>query len=350
VAVAAAPRTWETSGARTVSWFPTGSAASAVASPAPGGTIRPTTPITLTFSSSVKQALGSSSPPVLPATAGAWHTLSDHSIQFVPEGYGYGLGASVSVALPTGVRLVGGQQTGTSNEGRWSVPAGSPLRLQQLLAELGYLPLRWSGGHVAASFAAQETAALHPPRGSFSWRYPNVPSALKGFWSPGASGTMTQGALMAFQNDHGLTADGAPGPQLWRSLIAAAVAGKHSTFGYTFAMVSVSSQELTLWHSGKTVLTTPVNTGIASQPTATGTYPVFEHIAVGTMSGTNPGGSHYSDPGIRWISYFNGGDALHAFTRAQYGSPQSLGCVEMALDPAAKVWPYTPIGTLVHVA
>ena len=66
--------------------------------------------------------------------------------------------------------------------------------------------------------------------------------------------------------------------------------------------------------------------------------------------GTNPDGSHYNDPGIKWVSYFNGGDALHAFTRAQYGFPQSLGCVEMMLEPAGQVWPYTPIGTLVHVA
>ena len=48
---------------------------------------------------------------------------------------------------------------------------------------------------------------------------------------------------------------------------------------------------------------------------------MFEHIPVGTMSGTNPDGSHYHDPGIRWISYFNGGDAIHAFPRASFGTP-----------------------------
>ena len=36
-------------------------------------------------------------------------------------------------------------------------------------------------------------------------------------------------------------------------------------------------------------------------------------------------------------------------TRASFGTPQSLGCVELPLDAAAKVWPYTPIGTLVTV-
>jgi hypothetical protein len=39
---------------------------------------------------------------------------------------------------------------------------------------------------------------------------------------------------------------------------------------------------------------------------------VFGHIPIGTMSGTNPDGSHYHDPGIRYISYFNHGDAIHA--------------------------------------
>jgi lipoprotein-anchoring transpeptidase ErfK/SrfK len=67
------------------------------------------------------------------------------------------------------------------------------------------------------------------------------------------------------------------------------------------------------------------------------------------MSGTNPDGSHYNDPGIRWISYFHHGEAIHAFNRASFGTPQSLGCVELPLASAAKVWPYTPIGTLVTI-
>lgn len=162
---------------------------------------------------------------------------------------------------------------------------------------------------------------------------------------------MTRGALMAFESDHGLTADGIAGAAVWKALIAAVVAGHRSSFGYSFVSVSVSSQSLDLWHNGRTVIGgTPVNTGIASAPTATGTYPVYEHLPVTTMSGTNPDGSHYSDPGIPDVSYFNGGDALHGFTRAQYGSPQSLGCVEMPYSVAAQVYPYTPIGTLVHVS
>jgi peptidoglycan hydrolase-like protein with peptidoglycan-binding domain len=219
-----------------------------------------------------------------------------------------------------------------------------------LLANLGYLPLTFKGAHVPLTSAAQEAAAVDPPKGRFDWKYPNTPAPLKGFWKPGAYGTVTKGALMAFESDHGMIADGIAGPAVWKALIGAAISGHGSTFGYTFVSVSVASQSLNLWHSGKTVIgSTAVNTGIPSAPTATGTYPVYEHLTSTTMSGTNPDGSHYSDPNIPWVSYFNGGDALHGFTRASYGSPQSLGCVEMPFSVAAQVWPYTPIGTLVDV-
>jgi lipoprotein-anchoring transpeptidase ErfK/SrfK len=160
---------------------------------------------------------------------------------------------------------------------------------------------------------------------------------------------MTRGAVMAFENDHGLTADGAPGPAVWKALLSAAVTGHGTSFGYTFVSVSTSSQSLSLWHSGQNVMSTAVNTGIASAPTATGVYPTYTHSESVTMSGTNPDGSHYSDPGVPWVSYFNGGDALHGFLRASYGSAQSLGCVEMPYDVAHRVYGYTPIGTLVNV-
>jgi L,D-transpeptidase catalytic domain len=350
--VSAAPRSWESSHQSMVSWFPARGGASAVATPAPGATIKSSTPITLTFSKPVSKALGSHLPAVAPATQGSWQRLNSHTIVFHPQGYGYGLGAKVQLAMPSDVKLVGGQQSSSSSSGTWHVPAGSTLRLQQILALLNYIPLRfkYAGSGVGLTSSAQEAAAIRPPAGRFHWRYANTPAALRGFWQPGTAGTVTRGALMAFENDHGMTADGIAGPLVWKALIAAVLAGHRSSFGYSFVSVSVASQSLNLWHNGRTVIGgTAVNTGIASAPTATGTYPVYEHLPVTTMSGTNPDGSHYSDPGIPDVSYFNGGDALHGFTRAQYGSPQSLGCVEMPYSVAAQVYPYTPIGTLVHV-
>ena len=351
--VSAQPRSWETSGASSISWFPRGGSATAVASPSPGSTITANTPIMLTFNKPVAQALGSHLPLVSPAHAGTWHRLSSHAIVVRPEGYGYGLGTRVRVALPSTVHLAGAQADG----GSWTVPAGSTVRLQQLLAILGYLPLTFSYAgdeSVDDTPAGQEAAAMNPPHGTFRYRYADAPSALREMWQLGASGTMTEGAIMAFEADHDMYEG--PGGEvtagLWRALIAAVIAGTRNTFGYTFVMVSEASPEsLSLWHDGTTVLSAiAVNTGVAADPTATGTYPVFEHLPVTTMSGTNADGSHYTDPSIRDVSYFNNGDALHAFTRDQYGFPQSDGCVEMDLGDAAQVYPYTPIGTLVNVS
>ncbi len=350
--VEASLRTWERARPAVVSWFPSGSKASAIAVPAPGTQIQPNTPITLTFNKSVAAALGSARPPVSPTTPGTWQTLNSHSIRFTPTGYGYGLATPVSVGLPAGIQLVGGHASGTATSGTWTVPAGSTTRLQQLLAMLGYLPVNftYSGKGVALTPAAQQAAAVAPPQGSFSFRYHNTPSALRSEWQPGASGVITRGALMAFENDHALTADGVPGNAVWKALIGAIITGKKSTFGYTFVQVSEGSPESqSTWHNGKTVVSGAVNTGIPAAPTATGIYPVFEHALSVTMSGTNPDGSHYSDPGVPYVSYFNGGDALHGFLRASYGSAQSLGCVEMPYSEAAAVYPYTPIGTLVDV-
>jgi peptidoglycan hydrolase-like protein with peptidoglycan-binding domain len=349
--VAAAPRTWERAPAVTVSWFPPGVSSAAVASPAPGSQIGPETPLTLTFSRSASAALHGALPVLTPGTSGGWRREGERTLVFQPSGYGYGLGSQVRVALPAGVRLLGAPGTGGA-AAQWRVPGGSTLRLQQLLAQLGYLPLRVSGAaaSVAATPQAQVQAAVSPPPGSFSWRYGDVPAALRSFWSPGTFGVVTKGAVMAFESEHEMTADGIPGAAVWRALIGAAMAHRVNTSGYTFVSVSKSAQTLSLWHDGRTVLTTPVNTGISSAPTEAGTFPVFEHIRSGTMSGTNPDGSHYEDPGVPYISYFNGGDALHGFERAQYGFPQSLGCVEMPPSTAGRVWPYTPVGTLVHVA
>ena len=66
------------------------------------------------------------------------------------------------------------------------------------------------------------------------------------------------------------------------------------------------------------------------------------------MRGTNVDGTKYDD-NIYWASYFNGGEAMHAYPRASYGFPQSNGCVEIQPGHAKAIWPYTPVGTPVVV-
>jgi peptidoglycan hydrolase-like protein with peptidoglycan-binding domain len=351
VYVAAAPRTWESSTPSLVSWFPSGAATSALATPSPGGTIKANTPITLSFSKPVSEALHGSMPDITPASQGTWHKINARTIEFVPTNFGYGLGATVTIGLPSGVNLIGAKRSG-AGWGAWTVPQGSTTRLQQLLAVLGYLPLRfhYSGTGPGPSTSNQLGAAVDPPAGTFTMRYPNTPSALQSMWAPGTYGEMTKAAIMAFENSNGMTADGVAGPQVWNALITAAVKGQINSFGYTFVQVSEGSPETeSTWHNGKTVESGLVNTGVPGAATAQGTFAVFEHALSVTMSGTNVDGSHYVDPGIPYVSYFNGGDALHGYIRAGYGYPQSNGCVEMPYSEAASVYPYTPIGTLVQV-
>ena len=363
IAVAGAPRTWEQlPPARTVTWFPAGASTLAVTTPAPGGRLGPLSPLRVTFSKPLS-ALGSARPAFATPVSGSWRRADDHTLVFTPSGTGFGLGASVRLTLPAGAALVGasGGATPASSAAAtvpaasWTVPPGSTLRLHELLAQLGYLPLSWraaSGAKpVAPDDGAQLAAAVDPPKGSFSWRW-SLPSQLTSQWSPTTQSAITRGALMAFQSNRGLSTDGIAGPSVWSALFAALRAHKLNTFGYSYVLVhrDAATQTATLTHDGKTVISTPANTGVASAPTQLGTFPVYLRYDVTTMSGTNPDGTRYRDPGIRYVSYFNGGDALHAFDRASFGTPQSVGCVELPEASAAKIYPYTPIGTLVQIA
>jgi len=348
--VAAAPRSWELLGPPVrVSWFVRGTKplAQLAAAPAAGSRLPPSSELTLSFSRPVSQALGSRLPRVTPETPGRWTQVDSHTLAFRPGKLGYPLGATLHVTLPRPAFVAGRARRVLD----WQVPEGSQLRLQQLLAELGYLPLRWhSSDPVSRTPAAELAAAISPPAGAFAWRYPNIPDSLRALWQPGRPNEVVRGAVMMFEDEHGLAADGIAGPDVWRALLRDELAGKRHTTGYSYVYVHRNlPQSLNLWYAGRVILTSPGNTGVPQAPTPLGTWPVFEHIPVGTMSGTNPDGSHYNDPGIKWISYFHGGDALHAFPRASYGTPQSLGCVELPESAAGEVWPYTPIGTLVTI-
>ena len=129
-----------------------------------------------------------------------------------------------------------------------------------------------------------------------------------------------------------------PGPAVWTALINDTINDKASATPYVYVLVNkVVPETLTLWNNG-----TVQYGGIRGQhgapgaDTTDGTYAVFEHVRFSEMKGTNPDGSTYDDPNVPYASYFNGGDALHGFIRATYGSPQSNGCVEMSYADAAR--------------
>jgi L,D-transpeptidase catalytic domain len=353
VDIAVAARSWERPSAPArVNWFPARPYPQLLAKPTPGTAIGPKREFTLTFSSPVAEVLGSRRPRLSPALPGSWRLLDAHTLAFRPRGLGFGLGTEVHVELPQAVHLAGQSGAALTSTLKWQVPSGSMLRLQQLLAQLGYLPVEWrpSADAISSSIGAELVAARAPPPGHFEWRFRKTPKELRRLWHPRRANAITRGAVMLFQHTHHLVVDGLPGPIFWQTLMTDAITGKRRMAGYSYVFVHRKlPQSLNLWHNGHVILRSPGNTGVPAAPTQLGTFAVFEHVAVGEMRGTNPNGKHYDDPGIRYISYFHHGEAIHAFTRSSFGTPQSLGCVELPLRSAAKVWPYTPIGTLVTI-
>ncbi len=186
--------------------------------------------------------------------------------------------------------------------------------------------------------------------GTFVWKYPALNSILRSQWQVGTDNVVLQGALMRFQDVHNLTTTGQMNGSTWTALSEAVLAHHANPASYNDVYVSIGSPEkVTLYENGKKTFSTLANTGVSDAPTESGTYPVYLRFTVTTMSGVEPDGQTYDDPGIPWVSYFHGGDALHGFIRSSYGYPQSLGCVEMPFAEAGVLWPHTPIGTLVTV-
>ena len=304
-------------------------------------------------------AAGSPMPTLSPDIAGSWSVAGDTAV-FTPA-VGFSQDTKVTVNIPgglAGVESAAGQKAGNggtlSSDSSPSFTTGSfsTLRLQQLLSQLGYLPLTWkstSGTDVSATDAkAQLSAAYAAPAGSFSWES-GYPWQLTSQWSTGKSNVLDTGAIRAFESVSGLTMDGYAGSTVWSHLLTAVSKDSTNPNGYTYALASqVLPENLRIWHDGKLVLETAANTGISDAPTVDGTYPVYLKYVFSYMKGKNPDGSSYDDP-VWYASYFNGGDAVHEFDRYSYGFNQSLGCVEIPMDEAKKAYPYLTYGSLVTV-
>jgi peptidoglycan hydrolase-like protein with peptidoglycan-binding domain len=304
-------------------------------------------PSDATISVQFSQPLSAHSvPPTLsPAVAGTWEVVTPDTYQFVASGP-LVPSSTETVTVPAGATSATGKALSRPVATEFTVGPGSMLRLQQLLGQLGYLPVSFTpaGAVVAPQEAAQ------PQQGTFAWRFAE-PASLTSLWTEGTPNVITTGAVMNFESRHNLKTDGIAGPMVWSQLLAAAQAGAMDPADYNYVYVTKDLPETaTVYDNGVEVYSTLANTGVPGAPTADGTFPVYARYLTTTMTGTNPDGSHYSDPGIPWVSYFNGGDALHGFVRSSYGFPQSDGCVEMPPDHAEVVFPYTPIGTLVTVS
>ena len=327
-------------------------------SPAAGARgVNGTSPIQVQFSAPL--AASSPMPTLSPSIPGNWTVQGDDAV-FTPT-VGYSENTKVTVKVPgglagmisaAGVTAGNGGTLGSNLSQSFTTGSFSTMRLQQLLAQLGYLPMTWtSTSHTTISptnARAELAAAYNAPAGTFKWQA-GYPWNLTDQWKAGSYNILDNGAVRAFESVTGLTMDGSAGRTVWTDLLKAVATGKHNPNGYTYALANQNSPEnLKIWHNGRLVLESPANTGIPASPTEDGTFPVYLKYYFSYMKGTNPDGTKYDDP-VYYASYFNGGDAVHEFSRASYGWYQSLGCVELPWDSAEKAYPYLTYGSLVTV-
>jgi peptidoglycan hydrolase-like protein with peptidoglycan-binding domain len=304
-------------------------------------------PLTVTLSA--PPAPRSPRPTLRPAIAGAWRDSGSTEL-FTPSST---LAPCSTYTLTVWADTIA---TGHSRVGKRHVltlkVACPPLAgLQQILARLGYLGAELHPiykVHLPHGPETRREAAIQAYRPFHGHLAPDPSDA-----PPVEMGTLdetTKGALEIFQADHGLAATGEPNAATWQKLIIVAELDHRNPQPYTWVSVTESLPETLEVHRGDHVaLTTPANTGVAGAETEQGIFPVYARYTSTTMTGTNPDGSHYSDPGVPWVNYFNGGDAVHGFVRGSYGFPQSNGCVELPVSTAGEVFPMLTIGDIVWV-
>jgi hypothetical protein len=292
-------------------------------------------------------------PTLSPAIDGTWQRQGDSAV-FVPT-RGFSPRTRVTIRVPAGaagVQSVRGGLLAARVTAKFRTGRFSKVRLEQLLGQLGYLPLTWAPLTGTAppltDARAQLSAAYDPPAGTYTWQS-GYPAQLIALWRPDKPSLILKGAVMAFESDHKLTLDGVIGSRVWRAMFRALAAGRVNTHGYTYALARQKLPEtLTVWHNGRVIFQHLANTGIPAAPTAVGTDPVYLRYQHQIMRGRNPDGTKYADP-VAWVAYFRAGEAVHYFPRYSYGSQQSLGCVELPYAPAKRIWPYLTFGTLVTV-
>ncbi|HSZ69905.1 MAG TPA: L,D-transpeptidase [Solirubrobacteraceae bacterium] len=298
---------------------------------------------------SAPPAPSSPRPTLIPAVGGTWSSVGDTEL-FTPASTLEPC-STYTLTVWADTIATGHARVGHKHILQLHVDCPPLAGLQQDLARLGYLGAVLHPTyrvHLPHRLELRREAAIqayHPFRGHLAPDPSDAP--------PVEMGTLdetTKGGLEIFQADHHLEATGEPNAATWRLLLDVAALDHHDPQPYTWVSVTESLPETLEVHRGDRVaLTTPANTGVAGAETEQGIFPIYARYTSTTMTGTNPDGSKYSDPGVPWVNYFNGGDAVHGFVRGSYGFPQSNGCVELPVSTAAEVFPMLAIGDIVWV-
>jgi peptidoglycan hydrolase-like protein with peptidoglycan-binding domain len=295
-----------------------------------------------------RPAFGVQRPTLAPATAGTWRDLGHYEV-FHPVSTLEPC-ATYTMSIPAATAAARHRKLGKSRTISFHVACPGITAVQQALARLNYLPYTLHGFVGASSTAPLTRAqaaqrAYELPHGVLRANVRHAPALTIGAVDP-----TTTGAMQVYEGVHGLPLSTVPTQQLWIHLLADETLAKQNPQPYTWVTVTETIPEtLEVHQNNRIVLSSPTNTGVPGANTQKGIFPIYIRYVSTTMIGTNVDGTHYNDPGVPWVNYFNGGDAVHGYIRPSYGTPQSNGCVELPIATAQKVYGMLALGDLVIV-
>jgi hypothetical protein len=288
-------------------------------------------------------------PTVTPHVAGSWVDFGPYEV-FKPVSTLEPC-TTYTLRIPAATFALKHRRLGRSRSATFGVTCPGLTAVQEALARLGYLPYTLHG-FVGASSIAKLTRREAAKR-AFVLPHGVLKANVRGA-PPLTMGTIdatTTGALEVFEGNHGMAVGTTITKQLWVELIAGETLAHRDPNPYTWVTVTKTLPETLEVHEGhKIALSSPTNTGVPGADTTSGIFPIYVRYVATTMIGTNVDGSHYDDPGVPWVNYFNGGDAVHGYIRPGYGYPQSNGCVELPIATAQKVYGMLQVGDLVIVS
>lgn len=122
-------------------------------------------------------------------------------------------------------------------------------------------------------------------------------------------------------------------------------------------VVDKTTQMASVYRNDELVKTFPVCTGKrGADDSASGTFFIYLRYASQDMRGRNGDGSPYFSPGVRWVSYYHGGEGFHTASWNYKGiatgdaaNHGSHGCINMYEQDAHWIFENCPRGTIVQV-
>jgi L,D-transpeptidase-like protein len=115
----------------------------------------------------------------------------------------------------------------------------------------------------------------------------------------------------------------------------------------------ITTKKMWAFQNGQQVNSWLISAGAPATPTPVGEFHVYAKFSVQDMRGTNPNGTPYFQPHVRWVNYFYQGSAVHGVywhPLSWFGAINSShGCIGLPENEAQWIYNWAPIGTTVIV-